>query len=179
MKKYLSELTREELENVYENNYKLQYEVAEDYQERKLHYVGEILDTIKRGLKNWSIGFYNHNFIVIKDNISFLKALLDVQKSYALLDDKYTQKIEETIAEYWRQYYTDQEDENFKDDNELEGWLDNKTETFADLVIDAFNNITTMPRLVDYFIDCYADNIADAYVDEDYRLYQDTVKCYF
>ena len=57
----LNQLTKEELELVYDKNKKLQYEVFDDYQESEMYWITEQLDCFKSGLSDWSIGFNNHN----------------------------------------------------------------------------------------------------------------------
>ena len=172
MKKNIQELSGEELVFVWENNQKLQDIVEEDYIESEMYYISEILSEFSLSLRDWSIGFYNQNYIRIKDNEQFLTDAIDATKKCGFLADRHKNLTDE-LQELWQKYNYGSE-ENIE---ELEEKIEEKTEELMDIVIDTFNIFTTIEPdyLLNYFVEFYVDSRMDEtyYIDENYSLFQD------
>ena len=65
--KNLSELSTSELLNVIEDNETLSNRLYELIEQSAMDWVGEKLEVIRNSLKDWSIGFYNYNFLDVVD----------------------------------------------------------------------------------------------------------------
>ena len=159
-RKYLNELTNDELLKVFENNEKLRYEVAEDFQDSQIHYVEEILHCFKKHLRNWSIGFGSLNFIHVKEDEhnSFLEGLKQANTDYGFTGDETDEKIEKALKLI---YEIDQVPyENETEYSRLETLYDELFEDIVDDVTKVLNDLTEYPNketLKDYFIGFYEE----------------------
>lgn len=180
--KNISELSEKELTKIWEVNEKLRSKVEDDYIESEMFYISEILHCIKNSLKNWSIGFYNQNYIDIKNNYDFLNGLLEIQKDYCFLEDKYTNNIRKLIDEYNEFYCMSYDDENYE---RIEEEIYFKIEKIKEIFLNEINDITNHNDEEDlkrYFIEFYMEerikNMEDYYIDNNYVLYEDYVRSY-
>lgn len=182
-KKYLKDLTNDELTKVFHANEKLRSDIYEDMVETEMHYIGEQLDYLRDGLADWSIGAYNRNYISISDADKFIEALDDVEKAIPILIDEDAPRLKYALElrEKYRNadMYSDEYDE-------LEEELDEVAEGLAGLVARRFTQVLDgcgkEEYQVDYFIEFYSDSRLDGnecYIKGDsYILYEDTVKTY-
>lgn len=66
MKKF-KELTIEQLTEIVNRSKKLRDELDEYIQDCEMCWISEKLSVLKPSLKDWSIGFFNQNYITVKD----------------------------------------------------------------------------------------------------------------
>jgi hypothetical protein len=176
--KKLNELSKEELLKVYEINEKLQHEVIEDYQEDTIDFtVGEMLDYLRKSLNNWSIGFYQNNYITISDNKLFLEGVLKATKNNGLLDEteKETILLINKIIEKIDIFEGMDWDNNNYD--KLEAWIEEKVELIRCKVLKEFNTLTTIDYnyMEEYFIEVYVEERMDKddyYINDNYELFK-------
>ena len=175
--KKLNELNNEELKKVYNVNKKLQNDVINDYQESEMDYISDVLEPLKEGLNDWSIGFHQYNYIKIKDNKSFLYGVIESTKEYSLLDesDKNTMVLIDNILE--KINILECMDYSNKNYDILENWIDRKIEVIKNMVLESFNSLTAMDYdyMKEYFIEFYVNermDINDYYINDNYELFK-------
>lgn len=176
MKKYLNELSSEELKMVVGKNKKLQYEIIDDLQEQEMDYISDILDCFRKSLSDWSIGFNNqYNYIKVKDYRLFLDGLSDTQANYGFLADEFNPMINEIQ----NKYITLDNITNIDKFDQLEEEIEKEIDNLINEVIEQFNKMTNYNYdndIYDYFIDFYIDERIDSsrlYIDNDFILYED------
>jgi len=184
-KKYLKDLNNEELIKVFHANQKLRNDIYEDMVETEMHYISEQLNYLEDGLRDWSIGIYNRNYISVSDPDKFIEALDDVERAIPILTDNDKSKLKEALelrekcrnAEMYSDEYYELKDELEEVADELANLV---TKRFTQ-VLDSCNN---EEHQIEYFIEFYSDSRLDGdkcYInvdDGDYILYEDTVKVY-
>ena len=179
MKKEIRNLTNEELKKVFNANEKLQQEVMEDMEGSEMLWISEYLNCFKDSLSNWSIGFYNRNFITIKDGAEyeFLQNTLEAQKNFCFLEDKFTNIIASLMKKYDKLdelWYVEGKQKEY-DNLQIE--IDEEFENIQNEVLDQFNRMTNLniEDAQNYFIEFYVDSRLDknAYIDESFILYED------
>lgn len=74
MKKF-NELSREEFCNIVKNSKELCEELYERISDTEMDFIDEKISTISDGLKNWSIGRCNNNYLLIGDASAFLEGV--------------------------------------------------------------------------------------------------------
>ena len=84
--KNLSELSTSELLNVIEDNETLSNRLYELIEQSAMGWVGEKLEVIRNSLKDWSIGFYNYNFLDVVDYEKFVDSLVEYKGIFGLSD---------------------------------------------------------------------------------------------
>ena len=184
MKRLLSELSLDELKKVYDSNSKLQQNVQEDIEESVMYWISEYLNCFRNSLSDWSIGFYQHNYIRVREGSEkqFLEGLLTAQKDYGFLKDEFTPKIEKLIEDYNKLeelYYDNEMEEEY---NKLEEETEKEIRKIKDEVINQFNRHTSGDLDGrEYFAEFYADsrlNEDEVYVDENYIMYETIIRSY-
>ncbi len=65
MKKMLNDFTNEDFEKVIGLNAEITEMVENSYIESTMFWVSEQLNIFKKSLKDWSVGFYNQNYLKI------------------------------------------------------------------------------------------------------------------
>lgn len=174
MIKRISELNNDELRKVFQENEKLQNEVEEYLTESEMYYISENLDRFRKYLKDWSIGFYNQNYIQIKDGFEseFIEGVFDARNDYGFLSDEEFEK--------WQSVDFYEYDE-WNDIHELNESLFNE---FVEVVLNRFNEMTNISNydIEDYFVEFYADaimNDENFYVNyETFELFEVVTKSY-
>lgn len=184
-KKYLKNLTNDELKKVFHANQKLRDDVYDDMIETEMHYIGEQLDYLSDGLSDWSIGTYNRNYIKISDPSDFISALDAVEKDIPILTDKETPKLKYALELSDKYRFSEMYSDEYY---ELEEELEEVARELADIVVGRFTEIldscSKEEHQIDYFLEFYSDSRLDGdscYIieeDGDYILYEDTVKVY-
>jgi hypothetical protein len=179
-KKYIEELTKEELKLVFKANYKLQTEVYEDMVDSELHWVGEQLDYIRASLLDWSIGANNYNYIKVKDNSGFIDGLIEMDKGIPLFNDTDAKQIYEVEKLRYELFNKDCEDEDYDD---VEEQYEAQVKELAEAVTRQFgrrlDDCSNSEYQLDYFIEFYADARLEKdlfYVDDEddsYELFED------
>ena len=154
--KYIHQLTENEKRALIENNSALANMVYDDMIENEMHFISEQLDVIRNSLKNYSIGAYNRNIIIVSDASEFLHGLQRLQECYCTLPDELTPEINRVLAARDRLLYNDMNYDNYY---MLSDWLDKKAQYFADCITDYFSACLDPTRadMIEYFIEFYAD----------------------
>lgn len=174
--KYIYQLTDNEKRALIENNSALQNMVYDDMIENEMYFISEQLDHIRAGLRDYSIGAYNRNIIIVSDAIEFLHGLDQLQKDYCTLPDDMHDEIERVLLARDRYLYNDISYDNYY---MLSEWLDKKAQYFADCITDYFSSCLDPTRddMINYFIEFYADErMDDSFYINNGILYQTITK---
>lgn len=174
--KYINQLTDNEKRALIENNGALQNMVYDDMIENEMYFISEQLNYIAPGLRDYSIGAYNRNIIIVSDALKFLDGLETLQKNYCALPDELTPEIDRVLKARDRFYLMDYNNKNY---DMLDAWIDKKAQYFADCITDYFSGCLEPSRddMISYFIEFYADERMDNsfYIDNGI-LYQTITK---
>lgn len=142
MKRNILKLKYEQIKKLVENNSKLENYLSEALQD--YYWYGEIdqlLNELKSYLKDYSIGFYNNNFIKIKDISEWNNWLTDITKILEpyLNDDEltYIKKLEKAQERFYNMSYDN------KQYNNLEDYLYNQNQKINDILLRIFNDLTS------------------------------------
>jgi len=174
--KYINQLTDNEKRALIENNNTLQNMVYNDMIENEMNFISEQLDHIRAGLRDYSIGAYNRNIIIVSDALKFLDGLEELQKNYCTLPDDMSDEIKRVLDARDRFRSIDMSYNNLYN---LSVWLDQKAQYFADCITDYFSSCLDPSRvdMISYFIEFYADERMDeSYYINDGILYQTITK---
>jgi hypothetical protein len=174
--KKIYELTENEKRALIENNSALANMVYDDMLENEMDFILEQLDYIRAGLRDYSIGAYNRNIIIVSDALKFLDGLDQLQKNYCTLPDDMQPEIERVLAARERFYLMSYNNKNY---DILDAWIDKKAQYFADCITDYFSACLEPSRddMISYFIEFYADErMDDSYYINDGILYQTITK---
>ncbi len=158
--KYIYELTDNEKRELIENNTALQNMVYDDMIDTESDFITEQLDCIRAGLRDYSIGAYNRNIIIVSDALKFLDGLEQLQKKYCTLPDDMQPEIDHVLKARDRFRVMDMSYNNLY---MLSEWLDKKAQYFADCITDYFSSCLEPSRddMISYFIEFYADERMD------------------
>lgn len=174
--KYIYELTDNEKRELLENNAALQNMVYDDMIENEMCFISEQLNYIAPGLRDYSIGAYNHNYITVGNSIKFLDGLEQLQKNYCTLPDDMHDEIKRVLDARERFYLMSYNNENY---DMLDAWIDKKAQHFADCITDYFSSCLEPTRadMIEYFIEFYADErMDDSFYIDNGILYQTITK---
>ena len=186
MKKFIEELSIEELVKVFKANEKLRRMVQEDMEETEMHWIEEKLDYVKISLNEWSIDSYGNNYIHVDTSsynkmCKFLEGLKSMSKEVPAFSEE---KAEELISEL--ENALEAYGEIPLDDSSYEKVEDKAifvTKSVANALCNQFSSdlqyCQEYKNIEDYFIEFYADARLDEkgeyYIiedDNDYKLYQ-------
>ena len=158
--KYIHQLTDSEKRALIEGNSALANMVYDDMIENEMDFISEQLDHIRSGLRDYNIGAYNRNIIIVSDAVEFLHGLDQLQKCYCTLPDDVQPEINRVLAARDRYLYNDMSYNNYY---MLGDWLDKKAQYFADCITDCFSQCLDPSRddMIEYFIEFYADERMD------------------
>lgn len=199
VKRYVNELTIEEIKKVFNTNEKLRQEIMEDAAEGEMFWVGEKLDYVRNYMSDWSVGAYDRSYIRVSDHRGFLEALQQMQLETPAFSDEKGKEIFEAV-ELCRQLdeTQDQLDElDWEEDeeayNEVEAKVEALTEQFESDVEGLGDMLATElqrdveacyneDNALDYFINFFVDERMEVgmWVNEKYELFKDVsyVKSY-
>jgi hypothetical protein len=175
-KKYIGDLTKEELVKVFETNEKLRNDVSDDMVESEHLYAEEQMDFVRGSARNWSIGPGGHNYIGVSNADAFIVGLKEMDDSVPAFTDEEAKEIDAALK--LREEY--REEEMYTDVyDQLEEQLEEEAQKLADKLAAKFQrrfqDCFNRENKLDYFLDFYADTRldADCYIIEgDYTLYQ-------
>lgn len=131
-----------------------------------MYFISEQLNYIAPGLRDYSIGAYNRNIIIVSDALKFLDGLEELQKNYCTLPDDMSDEIKRVLEarDHFRSI-----DMSYNNLYNLSVWLDQKSQYFADCITDYFSSRLDPSRadMIEYFIEFYADERMDEsfYID--------------
>lgn len=174
--KFINQLTDNEKRELIENNAALQNMVYDDMIENEMYFISEQLNYISAGLRDYSIGAYNHNIIIVSDALKFLDGLETLQKNYCTLPDDMNDEIKRVLDARERFYLMSYNNKNY---DLLDAWIDEKSQYFADCITDYFSRCLEPTRadMIEYFIEFYADERMDnSFYIENGILYQTITK---
>ena len=174
--KYIHELTDNEKRELIENNNALANMVYDDMIENEMYFISEQLDHIRAGLRDYSVGAYNRNIIIVSDALKFLDGLETLQKNYCTLPNAMQPEIDRVLAARDRFYLMSYNNKNY---DMLDAWIDEKAQYFADCITDYFSSCLEPSRddMISYFIEFYADErMDDSFYIDNGILYQTITK---
>lgn len=174
--KYIYQLTDDEKRELIENNNALANMVYDDMMDGEMHFITEQLNYIAPGLRDYSIGSYNYNYLTVGNSVKFLDGLEQLQKCYCTLPDDMNDEIKRVLEARERFYLMDYNNKNY---DVLDAWIDKKAQYFANCITDYFSMCLDPTRadMIEYFIEFYADERMDEsfYIDNGV-LYQTITK---
>lgn len=159
----LENITNEQLKAIYNANSVIREKVEEAYQENILYWIGEQLKYIEGSLSKWCIGFYQDNFIKVKNDYEFLKGLWKMEKDIPALTVEQNKELEALINKL-----DELEDEEVeKQSKKFQEYLINQWEK-------ELNYDYSEKELEDYFIECEYMNILrkNMFIDENNVVYK-------
>lgn len=175
--KKISELSNDELTEVFEKNEKLREEVENDAMESASLTVSEILSYFERNDIDYSISCYEDrgDFLKIIDIDNFLKSLSLLQKEIYVLDEKDEQLL--NLVKKKQIIYCNMDSYNTNWHN-LYRWIEKKAEYLANslyrYIRSEYDYYTESKNLLQYFLEFYAEERMDEsyYITPDYSLFQ-------
>jgi hypothetical protein len=175
--KFIYQLTENEKRALIENNSGLANMVYDDMIENEMLFISEQLDHIRAGLRDYSIGAYNRNVMIVSNSIKFLDGLEKLQEIYCTLPDYMNDEINRVLTARDRFYSMSYNNTNY---DLLDSWLDQKAQYFADCITDYFSACLDPTRadMIEYFIEFYADERMDEtyYINDSGELCQTITK---
>ncbi|MCC0678199.1 MULTISPECIES: hypothetical protein [unclassified Clostridioides] len=179
--KKIADLNKEELKIVWEKNSQLRDDVRKTCEENDMYWIGEILDCLNGVLTDWSVGFYNDNYIKIKDGHEFLYKLNSVCKESSFLSKEDLKPLEYGITLIDKLYCMDSDNKRY---DMLETKINNIVERIEEKVIEEFNKMTEplgeeylLENFIEFYVDAYL-NDDEFYIDNEYVLYEKIIKSY-
>ena len=143
-KKYLENLTNEQLRILVINNNGLRNMLEEKYIEDTMYYVEDILEVV--GGKKWDIGFYQYNYWYSARTRKSMEAIIEATDSFGLCSEEEVEKVKYCIELMNRLDYMSYDNKQY--DN-LETKIENLLNEIDDIVTINFNKLTD---------DSYIDN---------------------
>lgn len=183
-KKFIEEMNKEELTQVFNANEKLQEQVREDMTESEMYWIGDRLNYVREYLSDWSVGPDQRNYIKVNPNCinEFLHGLTNMDNEVpAFSDKKAAEVIGNLQAAYDLYYYTDCNDHEHE---ELEEKAERAAQEAANELAKQFerdlDGVYDSENQLSYFLDFYADARMDEaetyYIIEEegtFKLYKD------
>ena len=170
---------KETLAKILVNNTKLVRDIEEDIIESEIDYISDMLDCFRGSLIDYSIGFYNRNYIEVKDYEKLIDSCIGATEDYGFFNEedleycKYARDLYERLNMMgWG---------NKQRDN-LENKIEEVNNIIEDKVIEQFNKYTDywtilkFEYLCDYFYEFYSEERLNEglYFDtETYELFED------
>lgn len=135
MKKFIKEMTKDELKKLIAENEGVQNLMIEQILESNAFYVGEILDNL--GLLDWSIAPYDYSYVKADKNL-FIGGLNTVLKDYGLLYEE-RERLEKLTTAYEKLATMEYDNKNY---DRLEYFVDKEISEFEDMVAGELQNIS-------------------------------------
>ena len=167
MKKF-NELSREEFCNIVKNSEELCEELFRHISDAEMYFIGEKLSTIDKGLRNWSVGSCNNNFLLVGDASAFLEGVKDSIESYGGSD-----KLKKAVNHCTKLENTNLFEFQVKKLSEL--YLKEELQPICDYIDDCYeetHGYGEFGKLIGDYLDIFLD-----YVGE--YLYDEGNKCYY
>ena len=158
--KFIYQLTDNEKRELIENNSALANMVYDDMIESEMYFITEQLNYIAPGLRDYSIGAYNRNYLTVGNSVKFFDGLEKLQEIYCTLPDAMQPEIDRVFAARERFYSMNYNNTNY---DLLDSWLDEKAQYFADRICKYFSACLDPSRddMIDYFLSFYVDERMD------------------
>lgn len=177
-RRYVEELSKEELVKVFHANAGLRSEITDDMYESEMMWVNEKLEYIRSSARDWSIGAYGYNYITVNNSGDFVEGLVKMDKEVPLFGDeeaKQIYKVKELKDQVWEK---DQCDDDFDElEEEFEEAVKELAEAVAGQLKKDLEGCYNEEYMLDYFLDFYLDARIEKgtlYIeDDDYTLCED------
>lgn len=182
-KKYLKDMSVEELKKVFNSNEQLRNDILDDMIDTEMFYIDEYLSFIRDSLSNWNIGVYDRNYITVSNLSGFIYGMEEMNNSIPVLIDEDTPLLTEalSILEEYRSVdmYTDEYEEL---EENLSNIVDKLSDRFIYRISQGLEGCYNEEYQLDYFLEFYSEARLDGdrcYIDnEDYILKEYIVKHY-
>lgn len=106
-KRYLNELSKEELEKVFEKNGRLRELLNEYTQDTESFYISDQLEYLRDSISDYSIDPYGYSFISVRNSLDFMFDVKRLCKDMAILSESekelYLDKAEELSKEIYHE----------------------------------------------------------------------------
>lgn len=168
----LSEMTYEQLVELFNNNKSIRDKAFDRAMEDAQIWCGEYLDCFDCRAVDYSIGWDRGSYFRIKNRYGFLDGMEKLQKDYGFLGGKYTSKIDmlRKMLDYYNHDNISDKEHNALEEKLDEEFDDLEEKTFKRLMLEyaaAFEEETQL----DIFVSCMVDELeADGYIVEGYKL---------
>ena len=182
--KKISELTMEELTKIFENNAHLRELVFGSMAEDAKFQIDEWLYNFEYGAIDYSLdvsGYYN--YFSVCDNGKFLDGMIELQRKYCAISDKWDKTIEYaySLANRLEFMEYDLSDRNYeKLYGRIKELVEDIRREFYTVIRDVYDACLDEKYQLEYFTDYFAEMCLtdDYYIDDEYKLYQTITKCY-
>ena len=167
------------LKNIYYNDSNFTVSVENYLIENRIFYIRELLNRLE-GTEDYSIGFYNRNYIDIKEDIrsliNFIDSCIELSENYGVFDNKNTDLLKVLENKLNTLYFMSYDNSNY---DLLYDWILNKTIFIKDELLSYFNSITDIDNYnIEEFLNevyydimlVYLDSNSFYYDDEEYIL---------
>ena len=167
------------LKNIYYNDSNFAVSVENYLIENRIFYIRELLNSLE-GTEDYSISFYNRNYIDIKEDIrsliNFIDSCIELSENYGVFDNKNTDLLKVLENKLNTLYFMDYNNSNY---DLLYDWILNKVIFVKDELLNYFNSMTDIDTYnIEEFLNevyydimlIYLDSNSFYYDDEEYIL---------
>ena len=162
------------LKNIYYNDSDFSESVENYLIECEMSYIRELLNSLE-GTEDYSIGFYNRNYIDIKEDvrslINFIDSCIELSENYGAFDNKNTDLLKVLENKLNTLYFMDYNNSNY---DLLYDWILNKAIFIKDELLSYFNSMTDIDTYdIDEFLNEVYYDIMLVYLDSNKFYYDD------
>ena len=167
------------LKNIYYNDSNFAVSVENYLIENRIFYIRELLNSLE-GTEDYSISFYNRNYIDIKEDIrsliNFIDSCIELNENYGIFNYENTNLLKVLENKLDTLYFMDYNNSNY---DLLYDWILNKVIFVKDELLNYFNSITDIDNYnIEEFLNevyydfmlIYLDSNSFYYDDEEYIL---------
>ena len=178
MKKFIKEMTEDELKEFIAKNNDVQNLLTEQIIEDNSFYIGETLDNL--GLLDWNIVPYNYSYVKADKNL-FINGLNNTLKDYGFLYSE-KKRLEKLTNAHEKLEVMEYDDKNIVAYDKLEDFIDKEISAFEYMVAselqEALVSGTDEKNLQDYFMERVFDGQFDNWYikDNDFLTAYETVE---
>ena len=187
-KRYLPDLTPEELEKVLEANSKIWEAVAEITTENAYFWIQEIMDEFKNSVASYhfdSLYAGKIHYSRYYNDIDFLDEFRKADNKFGVLDETERKTLDRLTdkAEFYHDACTGYEDISETRFDHLEKWFEAGIKTLKNALVryceSEIDNATEDDNMQEQMIDCFADAHPEIYIIGDsFTAYEDVTKSY-
>lgn len=162
------------LKNIYYNDSDFAVSVENYLIEGEMFYIRDLLSSLE-GVKDYSIGFCNRNYIDIKEDIrsliNFIDSCIELNENYGVFDSKNTDLLKVLENKLNTLYFMDYNNSNY---DLLYDWILNKAIFVKDELLSYFNSITDIDNynMEEFLNEVYYDSML-IYLDSNSFYYDD------
>lgn len=162
------------LKNIYYNDSDFSGSVENYLIENEMFYIEELLDTLA-GIKDYSISFYNRNYISILEDVrsltSFIDSCIKLNENYGTFKDKDANLLKVLENKLNTLYFMSYDNPNY---DLLYDWILNKAIFIKNKLLSYFNSITDINNysIEEFLNEVYYDSML-IYLDSNSFYYDD------